>query len=292
MTTLAFEGICKSYGGRRVVDDLSFMVQPGTVVGFVGPNGAGKTTSLRMLLGVVAPDDGHATIGGVPYAALPHPAATVGAALESQGFYPGRSARQQLRIAARAAGRPGAATDDLLERVGLAAAADRRAGEYSLGMRGRLALACALVGEPAALVLDEPTTGLDRDGVQWLWQLLRAEAARGCAILVSSHALHELETVADAVAILVRGRLVAFGPAAVLGGHGGATRVRCADADRLAAALTGAGIGVRRVGRDELIAETDTARVGSIALERGVAVTGLSDAGADLGALYDELTRT
>jgi ABC-2 type transport system ATP-binding protein len=159
-------------------------------------------------------------------------------------------------------------------------------------MRGRLLLACALVGEPAALVLDEPTTGLDRDGVQWLWQLLRAEAARGCAILVSSHALHELEEVADAVAILVQGRLVAFGPAADLGGHGRASRVRSSDGERLAGALTAAGIAVRRLAGDELLAEADAALVGSIALEHGIVVCGLSDAGADLGALYDELTRT
>jgi len=291
MTTLAFERVCKSFAGRRAVDDVSFEVPAGRVVGFVGPNGAGKTTSLRMLLGLVAPDSGRAQIGGVAYAALPDPPATVGAALESQGFYPGRRGRQQLEIEARAAGRPRASVDELLERVGLAVAADRRVGEYSLGMRVRLSLACALIGAPSALVLDEPTTGLDRDGVRWLWSLLRDEARRGCAILVSSHALHELEAVADEVAILVEGRLVAFGAVAELGDRRPATRVRCVDGDRLAAALRADGVAVREIAGDELLVEAGAERVGSAALEHGILVLGLREGESSLGELFDELTR-
>ena len=240
---------------------MTFGVREGRIVGFVGPNRAGKTTSLRMLLGLVAPDSGRATVHGVPYAELSDPLATVGAALESQGFYPGRSGRQQLRIAARAAGRGPATGDETLEAVGLAGAGDRRVGDYSLGMRIRLALGCALVGEPGALVLDEPTTGLDRDGVRWLWSVLRAHAARGCAIIVSSHALHELEQVADEVAILVGGRLVAVGQVAELAGEP-ATRVRSDETDRLSAALRGAGIHVRPVGADELLVAADATERG------------------------------
>lgn len=288
---LAFEGVCKSFGGRVAVEDLTFAVSSGTIVGFVGPNGAGKTTSLRILLGLVTPDDGRATVAGVPYAKLTDPPAMVGAALESQGFFPGRSGRNQLRIVARASGRGSAAADALLERVGLSGAADRRVGEYSLGMRVRLSLACALVAEPAALVLDEPTTGLDRDGVRWLWGLLRAQAERGCAVLVSSHALSELEHVADEVAILVGGRLVGLGPVAELGGSRPATRVRCTERNRLAAALRARGIDVRPLDADELLVTADAQSVSSVALAHGIIVSELLDAGNDLGALFDKLTR-
>lgn len=290
MTVLAFDGVCKSFGGRAAVEDLTFEVGAGRVLGFVGPNGAGKTTSLRMLLGLVAPDSGRATVGGVPYAALSDPPAAVGAALESQGFYTGRSGRQQLRIAARAAGRAPASGDETLELVGLAGAGDRRVGDYSLGMRIRLALGCALVGEPPALVLDEPTTGLDRDGVRWLWRVLREHAARGCAILVSSHALHDLEQVADEVAILVSGRLVARGSVTELAGAP-ATRVRSDDSDRLRAALRAAGIHARPLDADELLVAADAASVGSVALEHGVVVSELRDVRGDLGELFDELRR-
>ncbi len=289
---LAFDGVCKSFDGRAAVEQLTFEVRPGTVVGFVGPNGAGKTTSLRILLGLVTPDSGRATVRGMTYAALPDPPATVGAALESQGFYPGRSGRRQLRIAARACGRAPAVGDETLELVGLGGAADGRVGDYSLGMRMRLSLGCALVAEPSALVLDEPTTGLDRDGVRWLWGLLRTQAERGCAILVSSHALHELEQVADEVAILVGGRLVAIGPIAELGAGRRATRVRSNSSDRLMVALREAGIEARTQDADRLLVVADAASVGRIALEQGIVISELHDVGGDLGQLFDELRRS
>ena len=225
MTTLAFAGVSKRLGGRPVLDDLTFEVRPGTVLGFVGPNGAGKTTALRILVGLATPDAGGATVDGLPYRRLRDPATVVGAALQGQSFYPGRTARQHLRIVATAAGRGGAAVGELLECVGLTDAGDRRAGELSAGMRARLALASALIGRPNALVLDEPATGLDPDGLRWLRALLRDHAERGGSVIASSHDLHELERVADELAVLVAGRLVAAGETRRLAAGGGLERL-------------------------------------------------------------------
>jgi ABC-2 type transport system ATP-binding protein len=221
MTTLAFAAVTKHLADRCVLHDLTFEVRPGTVVGFVGPNGAGKTTALRILLGLAAPDGGKATVGGRPYRLLRDPATVVGATLQGQSFYPGRTARQHLRILATAVGRGEPAVDELLEQVGLSEAADRRVGEFSVGMRSRLLLAGALIGRPTALVLDEPASGLDPDGVAWLRRLLREHADRGCAVMSSSHDLLELERTADEVAVLVAGRLVAAGDVRRLTREGG-----------------------------------------------------------------------
>jgi ABC-2 type transport system ATP-binding protein len=193
------------------VDDLTFQVVPGRVTGFVGPNGAGKSTTLRMLLGLVAPDAGTATVLGMPYASLDRPAAKVGAVLDAQAFHPLRTGRDHLRVLAAAAGIDDARVAEVLSTVDLTAAADRKAGKYSLGMRQRLGLAAALLGDPDVLVLDEPANGLDPHGIRWLRRTLRAAADAGKAVLVSSHLLAEMAQTADDVIVVDRGRLVATG---------------------------------------------------------------------------------
>jgi ABC-2 type transport system ATP-binding protein len=209
---ISIQGLTKSFGRVRAVDDLSFTVPPGQVTGFLGPNGAGKTTTLRALLGLVRPDEGSALIDGVGYADLPAPVSTVGAVLEATAFHPGRTARVHLRALCLAAGLPTTRVADVLDTVDLTDAADRRVGGFSLGMRQRLALASALLGEPSVLVLDEPANGLDPTGVHWLRGLLKALAADGRTVLVSSHGLAELARTADRVVVIDHGRLVADEP--------------------------------------------------------------------------------
>jgi ABC-2 type transport system ATP-binding protein len=201
--------LTKAFGGRTAVSDVSFSVASGEVFGFLGPNGAGKTTTLRMLLGLVRPDDGIATINGKAYRDLGEPLHQVGAVLEASGFYPGRTARTHLRIQAMAGLCDLSRIDDVLELVDLASAANRRVGGFSLGMRQRLGLASALLADPEVLILDEPANGLDPDGVRWLRDLLRGLAAEGCTVLVSSHILAEVAQTVDSVVILNHGRLVA-----------------------------------------------------------------------------------
>jgi len=206
---IEIRGLTKRFGPVLAVDQLSFSVEPGEVVGFLGANGAGKTTTLRMLLGLVRPDAGTATINGHAYADLPEPLHQVGAVLEASSFYPGRTARNHLRVQALAGQADPSRIDDVLELTGLTGAADRRVGGFSLGMRQRLGLATALLTDPDLLILDEPANGLDPDGVQWLRDLLRGLAAGGATVLVSSHILAEVAQTVDSVVILDRGRLVA-----------------------------------------------------------------------------------
>ena len=212
MAIIEAGGLTKHYGPLTAVDHLSFTVEPGQVVGFLGPNGAGKTTTLRMLLGLVRPDGGSALIDGRAYAALPAPACQVGAVLEASNCHPGRTARNHLRVQALAAGIEPSRADDVLELVGLAGAADKRAGTFSLGMRQRLGLAAALLADPDVLILDEPTNGLDPEGVRWLRDLIQGLAAEGAAVLVSSHLLAEVAQTVDSVIIINAGRLVAQSP--------------------------------------------------------------------------------
>jgi ABC-2 type transport system ATP-binding protein len=216
MAIIEASGLSKRYGRALAVDQISFSVAAGEIVGFLGPNGAGKTTTLRMLLGLVRPDTGSATIGGLPYAELAAPSRLVGAVLEAAGAHPGRTARNHLRVQAMAAGVDGARIDDVLELVGLADVAGRRLGGYSLGMRQRLGIATALLADPDVLILDEPTSGLDPDGVRWLRLLLRGMAAEGATILMSSHILAEVAQTADSVIIVSRGRVVTQAPIAEL----------------------------------------------------------------------------
>jgi ABC-2 type transport system ATP-binding protein len=209
MSTITIDGLGKRFGDVLAVDNLSFEVDRGTVVGFLGPNGAGKTTTLRMLLGLVTPTAGSATIDGQPYRELADPVRHVGAVLEAAGFHPGRSARNHLRVVATAAGLPLERADQVLAQVGLADAARRRVGGFSLGMRQRLGLAAALLGDPQVLILDEPANGLDPEGIRWLRGFLRQLADQGRTVLVSSHVLAEVAQTVDQVVIIARGRLVA-----------------------------------------------------------------------------------
>src|SRR3954469_25854552 len=209
MTTLEVDGLTKRYGATTAVEDLTFRVSPGEVTGFLGPNGAGKTTTLRALLGLVRPTAGRATIGGTPYAALQEPARTVGAVLEQGRFHPGRRGRDHLRVVARAIGVDEPRVDEVLDLVGLTAAGHRRVKGYSLGMRQRLDIATALLGDPGVLVLDEPANGLDPEGVRWLRDLLRDRAREGRTILFSSHLMSEMELTADNLIVVGQGRLIA-----------------------------------------------------------------------------------
>jgi ABC-2 type transport system ATP-binding protein len=206
--SIAVEGLTKRFGSVRAVEDLTFATTPGRVTGFLGPNGAGKTTTLRMVLGLVTPTAGRALIDGQRYADLPDPLRTVGAALEASSFHPGRSARDHLRVLTTAGGLPLRRVDEMLHQVGLVEAADRRAGGFSLGMRQRLALAAALLGDPRVLVLDEPANGLDPEGIAWLRGFLRHLAGEGRTVLISSHVLSEVQQTVDDVVIVARGRLV------------------------------------------------------------------------------------
>lgn len=235
-------GLTKSFGDVRAVDDVSAVAAPGEVTALLGPNGAGKTTTLRMLLGLVAPSSGAATFGGRRYDELPDPARHVGAVLEASGCHPGRTALDHLRVLATAARLPQDAPGRVLAETGLAADARRRVGEFSLGMRQRLGLAAAMLGDPAVLVLDEPTNGLDPPGVRWLRGYVRRLADEGRTVLLSSHALSEVEQTADHVLVLVHGRLVRSSSLAAIRAEAGVgSRVRTPDPDRLGAAFDAAG---------------------------------------------------
>jgi ABC-2 type transport system ATP-binding protein len=213
-------GLTKKYRGVTVVDEVSFAAEPGRVTGFLGPNGAGKTTTLRMLLGLAEPAGGTATIGGARYADLGEPVLRVGAVLEAAGAHEGRTGRDHLRVLCRAAGIPPWRADTVLAATGLGAAANRTVAGYSLGMRQRLGVAAALLGDPQVLVLDEPGNGLDPEGIRWMRELLRALAAGGRTVLVSSHQLAEIEQLADDLVIIAAGRVVATGTlASVTGGY-------------------------------------------------------------------------
>ncbi|HEY2286288.1 MAG TPA: ATP-binding cassette domain-containing protein [Streptosporangiaceae bacterium] len=216
MPVIEISGLTKRFADVTAVDHVSFTVDQGSVTGFLGPNGAGKTTTLRMLLGLVTPTAGRATINGRPYRELPAPLHAVGAALESSSAYPGRTARSHLRITALAGGAPRRRVEEVLELTGLADAAGRRVGRFSLGMKQRLGLAAALLCDPEILILDEPANGLDPEGVRWLRQLLRRLAGEGRTVLVSSHILAEVAQTVDRVVILDHGRLVTQAPLADL----------------------------------------------------------------------------
>ena len=287
-------GLSKSFGAVRAVSDLSFTVAPGSVTGFLGPNGAGKTTTLRMLLGLERPDAGTATFDDQPYAALTTPVRTVGAVLET-AFHPARSGRNHLRVYCSAAGLPAARADEVLAQVGLADAGRRRAGGYSLGMRQRLALAGALLGDPSVLVLDEPANGLDPEGIQWLRGFLRYLAhEEGRTVLVSSHLLSEMEQTADRVVIVGAGRLVREGSLGDLRAHAagaGEVLVRSPEAERLAGELRAGGM-TATVGEDGLLTveQTTPAAVGARAFAAGVELHELRARTSGLEELYFQLT--
>jgi ABC-2 type transport system ATP-binding protein len=291
---IEIRGLTKTFGSVRAVDDLSFTVEPGTVTGFLGPNGAGKTTTLRTLLGLVAADTGTASIGGRGYADLTRPNEVVGAALEASGFHPARSGRNHLRIYCRVNGYPLDRADEVLATVGLTSAANRAVGGYSLGMRQRLALATALLGDPAVLVLDEPANGLDPEGIVWMRGLLRKLAGQGRTVLVSSHVLTEVQQLVDHVVIINHGRLVQQGPLSDLFALQASVLVRTPQADRLAAALTPAaadGNQIERTGPDTLhVAGMDTADIGRIAFAEHIELHELTTQHSDLEQVFFSLT--
>jgi ABC-2 type transport system ATP-binding protein len=292
VTTIEIDGLTKRFGSVLAVDDLGFSVPEGAVTGLLGPNGAGKTTTLRMLLGLVSPTAGTATIGGVGYARLTHPVRSVGAVLEASSFHPSRSARDHLRVVASAARIPAARVDEMLEQVGLAGDATRRVGGYSLGMRQRLGLATALLGNPGVLVLDEPTNGLDPAGVRWLRDLIRDLSRDGRTILVSSHLLAEVAQTVDHVVIIDGGRLVNAAPLADLATSAQpGVVVRTPDTARLRAALAAAGIPVDDNGPDRIVAlGASPEAVGRAVAAAGVVVYEMSLVGGSLEDAFLRLT--
>jgi ABC-2 type transport system ATP-binding protein len=292
MAAISVQGLTKRFGDVLAVDRLSFEVGPGTVTGFLGPNGAGKTTTLRMLLGLVAPTSGTATIDGRPYRELADPLRRVGAVLEAGGFHPGRSARDHLRVLAKAAGLPAGRVGEVLEQVGLASAGRRRVGGFSLGMRQRLGLAAALLGDPEVLVLDEPANGLDPEGVHWLRGLVRGLADQGRTVLVSSHLLAEVAQTIDRVVIIDRGRLVAQSTLADLTAGGDRTvRVRTPQPEALRDLLVARGATVTLDGPDRLVAGGVTAeQVGQAAAAGGVVLHEMRFERSNLEDVFLELT--
>jgi len=286
-------GLTKTFGTVRAVSELSFTVEPGSVTGFLGPNGAGKTTTLRMVLGLEHPDSGTATFGGTPYAALRDPVRTVGAVLET-AFHPARSGRDHLRVYCRAAGLPLSRADEVLVQVGLADAAGRRAGGYSLGMRQRLALATALLGNPAVLVLDEPANGLDPEGIQWLRGfLLHLAHNEGRTVLVSSHLLAEIEQTVDRVVIVGAGRLVREGSIEELraGSDGARTvLVRSPETARLAEVLRTGGSTVTDQDGALTVTGMSAADVGHAAFSAGIELHELRPHSSGLEEIYFQLT--
>jgi ABC-2 type transport system ATP-binding protein len=286
-------GLTKRFRSVRAVTDLGFTVRSGRVTGFLGPNGAGKSTTVRMLLGLIRPNAGTALFGGRRYDQLAHPSAHVGAVLENASFHPGRTGRNHLRVLATAGGHPPGRVDDLLERVGLTGAANRRVTGYSMGMRQRLAIAAALLGDPEVLILDEPTNGLDPPGIRWVRDLVRAEAARGRTVLISSHLLSEVALSVDDVVVIANGRLRAAGRLDHVLGAGGdvATLVRSPDAGRLAGLLEGRGHTVERDGPGTLLVlGAPPAVVGAVAAEHRVPLEELRTRSGSLEDAFLALT--
>jgi ABC-2 type transport system ATP-binding protein len=292
MAVIELHDLTKRFGDLVAVDDLSFEVDSGQVVGFLGPNGAGKTTTLRMLLGLATPTQGSATINGRPYQELDQPLHVVGAVLDASDANPGRSARNHLRIQAMLGEVNHSRIDEVLDLVDLTAAADRRVGEFSLGMRQRLGLATALLTEPEILILDEPANGLDPEGVHWLRQLLRDLAAEGRTVLVSSHVLAEVAHTVDSVVILDRGRLVTHSTLGELTvGVAEVVRVRTPKADELRLALELEGAQVQAVAPDRLeVSGSSPEQIGNLAAKRSIPIYGSETESTDLEDIFLKLT--
>jgi ABC-2 type transport system ATP-binding protein len=288
---LEVRNLSKRYGSTVAVNDLSFAVEAGRVTGFLGPNGAGKTTTMRALLGLLRPSNGEALVEGRPPAAMERPLHTIGAALEATAFHPGRSGRNHLRSLAAAAKIPMSRVEEVLEMVELTGASGRRVKGYSLGMRQRLALAAALLGDPHILILDEPANGLDPQGMRWLRDLLKAQAAEGRTVLVSSHVLSEVAQTADELILIRKGELVAQTTLAEFTAGGrAAIRVRAADPETLTTALGERG---SKVGHDEdgalLVEGLSGEEIGVLALERGIALYELAPQSSSLEARFLEV---
>jgi ABC-2 type transport system ATP-binding protein len=292
MAAVEIQGLVKRFGSVEAVKDLSFTAQPGRVTGFLGPNGAGKSTTLRALLGLVRPTAGSATFVGRRYEELERPSTQVGAVLEDAAFHPGRTARNHLRVLAVTGGHPEARVAEVLERVGLTEDADRHVKGYSMGMRQRLAIGAALLGDPEVLILDEPTNGLDPPGIHWMRELVRDHASRGRAVLISSHLLAEVAQSVDDVVVIARGELRGAGTLEeVLGGtEGPATEVRSGDPDRLVQALAQRGLSGEREGDVLLVFGATPEEVGTLAAEHGIPILGLGQRARSLEAAFFALT--
>jgi len=292
MAPVEVRDLSKRFGDVAAVNSLSFDIKAGRVTGFLGPNGAGKSTTLRALLGLVRPSSGSATFGGRRYDQLERPSTRVGAVLEDASFHPGRSARNHLRVLAITGRHPAGRVDEVLSAVGLSDAADRPVKGFSMGMRQRLAIAAALLGDPQVLILDEPTNGLDPPGISWLRGLLREQAAGGRAVLISSHVLAEVAQSVDDVIVIAGGELRAQGTLdAVLGGdEGPATEVRAQDPVRLTGALERRGHRVEADGDLLHVLGATPAQVGEIAGDERVAVLGLAPRKRSLEDAFFALT--
>jgi ABC-2 type transport system ATP-binding protein len=285
------EKLTKKFGGRAVVDDVTFHCEPGTVTGFLGPNGAGKTTTMRMIVGLSNPDAGRARVFGGAYRDLPNPGRRVGVLLDASAQHGGRRGREALAVSAQTMGVEEGRVDDLLDRVGLdRAAAKRRVRQYSLGMRQRLGIANALIGEPEVLILDEPANGLDPEGMRWMRGLLRDFAERGGTVLLSSHLLHEVDAIADRLVIIGSGKIVAEGSKDELLSDAG-TLVRADDEAALGRALEAAGLAGRAEDGGGFLVDAEPRAVGAAARDGGVALVHLAPAGdAGLEQLFFDLT--
>ncbi|MFL6023618.1 MAG: ABC transporter ATP-binding protein [Marmoricola sp.] len=288
---ITVESLTKSYGGFTAVDDVSFSARAGRVTGFLGPNGAGKSTTMRMMVGLTTPTSGAATISGRAFADLPNPGLEVGVLLDASAQHAGRTGREILGIAQRTMGLPKARVEEMLHKVSLTETeAERRVKNYSLGMRQRLGIATALIGDPEVLILDEPANGLDPAGIRWMRDLLREYADKGGTVLLSSHLLHEIEVIADDLVVIGNGRIVAQGTKAELLAAAG-TVVRADRSLDLAAAIRGAGRTCTVDADGTVRTEVDAATVGRLALEAGVALTELrAGDGAGLEEMFLELT--
>jgi ABC-2 type transport system ATP-binding protein len=283
--------LTRTYGGLRAVDGVTFSARPGRVTGFLGPNGAGKSTTMRVMVGLTPATSGSATVLGRKYADLPNPGREVGVLLDASAQHAGRTGRETLKVAARTMGLPMRRVDELLDLVSLTGTeAERRVKNYSLGMRQRLGIATALLGDPEVLILDEPANGLDPAGIRWMRDLLRGFANKGGTVLLSSHLLHEIEVIADDLVVIGQGRIVAQGTKAELLASAG-TLVRSSAIAELATALSQNGIHAVASGRDALRAEAEADHIGKVALAAGVPLTELRAAdGAGLEEMFLELT--
>ena len=285
------QGLTKHFGSTVAVEALSFTARPGMVTGFLGPNGAGKSTTMRAILGLVAPTSGKTAVFGRPYRDLDKPLRRVGALLETFDAHPGRSGRNHLRVLAVAGGIPSSRVEEVLALVDMTGASRRRVKGYSLGMRQRLGLAAALLGDPEALVLDEPANGLDPQGIRWLRDFLRSFASEGRTILISSHVLSEVAQTVDEVVIIHRGQLIRHAAMSeVEGMSAGKTTVKSPQADRLVSLLDQASLGVHVVGDGRLSVAASPEQVGEIAAANGVVLHELSAERATLEEVFLELT--
>jgi ABC-2 type transport system ATP-binding protein len=285
--------LTKRYGDTIAVSDLSFDVRPGQVTGFLGPNGSGKSTTMRMIMGLDAPDSGAVTVNGLKYRELPWPLREVGGLLEANAIHPGRSARNHLLALAQSNDLPVARVDEVLEMVGLSAVSKKRAGTFSLGMGQRLGIAAALLGDPSTLLFDEPINGLDPEGIRWVRRLLKSLAAEGRTVFVSSHLMSEMALTADNLVVIGRGRLIAEMPVKefVERSSGRFVRARAAQSDELTTVLTNAGAHIEREEDGALAVKGVTAEdVGELAFRAGLALAELSPQTASLEDAFMELT--